>query len=464
MNNINAEELILHGLINDESFTRRAIPFIKSDYFLNAPDKIIFGIIEEFFYQYNKLPSVQIVKVGLQEKVGIPEAIYDQANKVLASIAGTSEKQDSDWLTNTSEKWCRDKAVYNAIMKSINIIDGKDKVLGEAAIPTLLSEALAVTFDTAIGHDFWADADERYQLYHTKTDKIKFGLDAFDVATRGGFERKTVNVVVSPSGKGKSLFMCDSASKMIRAGYNCLYITMEMAEHKIAERIDSNLMGVSIYDLKKFTAGEFKTRLNKVQEKTQGKLVIKQYPTGAAHAGHFKALLEDLKAKKNFVPDIIYIDYLNICTSLKHKSKEQNSYNLYKNVIEEFRALATEYNAAIWTATQGNRSAIGNTDFDESSISDSAAIQFTADMVFAFIRSPELDKMGQIMIKQLKSRYDDINNMLKFIIGIDMKAFTLHDVEGGVSGMVDTAPDIPINSFGKNEKSNNESKFEGFTF
>lgn len=465
MSNINAEELILHGLITDEQFCRRAIPFIKQEYFHSPEDKIVFTVIEDFFYEYNRLPSIEIVKVGIQEKVGIPEAIFDKCGLLLSNLSNGSG-QDSDWMTDTAEKWCRDKAVYNAIMQSIQIIDGKDKKLGDAAIPSLLSEALAVTFDTAIGHDYWVDADSRWEQYHTKEDKIPFGIEAFNQATRGGITKKTINMVVSPSGKGKSLFMCDHAAKSIRAGYNCLYITMEMAEHKIAERIDSNLFGVSIYDLKKMNGGEFKTRLAKVKEKTHGGLVIKEFPTGSAHAGHFKALLEDLKQKKKFVPDIIYVDYLNICASLKYKSKDFNSYQNVKAIVEELRAIAIEYNAAMWTATQGNRSAIDNSDFNEAAISEGISSLFTADYVFAFIRTAELDKLGQVLIKQLKSRYDDKNKMEKFMIGIDMTAFTLHDIEGS-KAVIDTVDDSPLNTFGTafgKRNSSSETKFEGFAF
>jgi len=423
------EHLILKNLLTNEPYTRAVLPFLKAEYFHQVNDKVVFQIVDKYFSEYNRCPTTDIVLIEADKLEGLSEDQY-KAITTDADKFNNPETTNTDWLITETEKFCQDKAVYNAIMQSIKIIDGSDKNKTKGAIPDLLSSALAVSFDNHIGHDFLDDSDARYELYHRVEEKLSFDLDMFNTITNGGLSKKTLNVILAGTGVGKSLFMSHCAAHHLMVGKNVLYITMEMAEERIAERIDANLMSVTIDELQTFPKDVYEKKINRVKGKTTGKLIIKEYPTGSAGVNNFRFLINELKLKKNFVADVIYIDYLNICMSSRLKfSANVNSYSYIKAIAEEMRGLAVEFNVPIVTATQTNRTGYTNSDVGLEDTSESFGLPATADMMFALISTEELSDLNQIMVKQLKSRYSDINKNKRFVVGIDRPRMKLYNVE-----------------------------------
>ena len=453
---------ILSHLLNNEDYCRRVIPYIQKEYF-EGTDKLVFDLIVDFVAKNNKLPTGRVLDLELQ-KVSAPEDVLNQASRLINEISNKTDV-DTDYLIGESEKWCRDRAVYNAIMDSIQIIDGKDKEKTEGAIPEILSEALGVSFDQAIGHDYIDDSDDRFEFYNKEETRIPWDLDYFNKITKGGIPNKTLNICLAGTGVGKSLFMCHNAASVLQQGKNVLYITMEMAEERIAERIDANLMDLPIQQLESLPKTVFSEKIGKIAQASIGKLIIKEYPTGAAHSGHFRALLNELKLKKNFKPDMIYIDYLNICSSSRMKAMggSINSYSYIKAIAEELRGLAIEFNVPIMSATQTTRSGFSNTDVGLEDTSESFGLPATADLMFALIATEELDELNQVMVKQLKNRYNDPTKYKRFVIGIDRARMKLYDVEESaqsdiVSDM--SIPDKPIATWGDNEKKDTFANFK----
>ena len=423
------QTIILQSIIKNEEFCRKVIPHIKSEYFENEK-KPIYDLILGFISKFNKIPNVSALEVEFQNSSTINRS---DANDILSCIQSLEKGDpcDIDWLLRTTEEWCKQRAVTIAIVKSISIIDGKDKKHSEGAIPDILSKALAVSFDTNIGHDYLENVDERYDFYHLQEDKTPFDIELLNTITKGGVSRKTLNIVLAGTGVGKSLAMCHFAADNLRQGKNVLYITLEMAEEKIAERIDANLLDVQIDQIENLPRDLFKTKVSKIQEKTQGKLIIKEYPTATAHVGHFRALLDELRMKKDFAPDAIYIDYLNISASSRMKGLggSINTYSYIKAIAEELRGLAVEFNVPIWSATQVTRSGFGNTDVELTDTSESFGLPATADLMFALISTEKLEGMNQLMVKQLKNRYNDPTQNKRFVVGIDRSKMRLYDVE-----------------------------------
>ena len=444
---------ILNHLLNNEDFCRSVIPYLKKEYFDNE-HKIVFDLITEFVRDHNKLPTSRVLELEIK-KVSAPDETLTRSYDLIQEIALKSDI-DTEYLIRESEKWCRDKAIYGAIMNSIQIIDGKNQEVSEGAIPEILQEALGVSFDQAIGHDYINDADSRYEFYNNEEEKIPFDLDIFNKMTKGGLPNKTLNIALAGTGVGKSFFMCHMSSAALSVGKNVLYITMEMAEERIAERIDANLMDLPIQQLTELPKNVFDEKIKKIAKGSIGKLIVKQYPTGAAHVGHFRALLNELKLKKNFEPDMIFVDYLNICSSSRVKNTSANSYTIIKSIAEELRGLAVEFDVPIMSATQTTRSGYGNTDVGLEDTSESFGLPATADLMFALISTEELEELNQIMVKQLKNRYNDPTKYKRFVVGIDRAKMKLYDVEDSAQDniMQDMViPDKAINSFGNNEKS-----------
>ncbi len=421
------ETKILSHLIYDEKYLRKVLPFIKDVYFEVLTEKIIFQEIQSYMNNYDGIPSLEILQIEIEKRKDISEDIFKEAITLVNSFR--HEKVDQDWLLDTTEKWCKERAIYLALMESVKLADGRDKTKNREAIPSILSEALGVSFDDHIGHDYLQDAEERFEFYHRKEDKIPFDLDFFNKITKGGLPNKTLNVALAGTGVGKSLFMCHCASSCLSQGKNVLYITLEMAEEKIAERIDANLLGVNIKELSELPKQLFETKVEKIAKKTQGTLIIKEYPTASAHAGHFKSLLSELSIKKGFAPDIIFIDYLNICSSSRYKGTIVNSYSFIKAIAEELRGLAVEANVPIVSATQTTRAGFGSSDVELTDTSESFGLPATADLMFALISTEELEEMNQIMVKQLKNRYNDPTMNKRFVIGIDRARMRLYNVE-----------------------------------
>ncbi len=423
------EQLILSNLLTNEPYARAVLPFLKDNYFHQLNDKTIFQLVDKYFSKYNRCPTVDIVSIEADNLDFLSSDQYKTITDQLGTFERTANT-DTEWLIAETEKFCQDKAIYNAIMQSIKIIDGSDKEKNKGAIPDLLSTALSVSFDDHIGHDFLDDSDARYDLYHRVEEKLPFDLDIFNTITKGGFSKKTLNVILAGTGVGKSLFMSHCAAHHLLIGKNVLYITMEMAEERIAERVDANLMSVTIDELQTFPRDVYEKKINRVKGKTSGKLIIKEYPTGSAGVSNFRFLINELKLKKNFVADVIYIDYLNICMSSRLKfSANVNSYSYIKAIAEEMRGLAVEFNVPIVTATQTNRSGYTNSDVGLEDTSESFGLPATADMMFALISTEELADLNQIMVKQLKSRYSDINNNKRFVVGIDRPKMKLYNAE-----------------------------------
>lgn len=440
--NINLEQTILRNLITDEVFMRKVIPFIKTEYF-EGVYTVLFSAITKYVQKYNHLPSQEAFKIELDDNSKLTETNYVQALDILPTIF-EPQKENEDWLLDKTEKWCQDRAVYLAIMESIQVIDGKHTKYTKDALPDILQNALSVCFDNNVGHDYFENVDERFDFYHRQEERIPFDLDYFNIITKGGLPNKSLNIALAGTGVGKSLFMCHVAANALAQGRNVLYITLEMAEERIAERIDANLMNVPIDQLDHMSKTMFDDRIKKIAETTQGKLIIKEYPTGQAHTGHFRALLNELKLKKRFKPEIVFVDYLNICSSARMKSMGGaiNSYTYIKSIAEEMRGLAVEFNVPVMSATQTTRSGFSNSDPGLEDTSESFGLPATADLMFALVSNEELDSMGQIMVKQLKNRYGDPNSNKRFVIGVDRSKMKLYDVDQ--SEQETLVEDIPV--------------------
>ena len=422
------ETTILSNLLKDEEYLRKVLPFIQAEYFTSWVERKVFQHIGTFVEQYNAAPSVEALHIIMQNDKTLTEEEYSQMSGLVSSL--TQEESNKEWLLNETEKFCKDKAVYNAIVQSIQIIDGKDKKFTSEAIPDILKDALGVSFDNSVGHDYLIDSDERFDFYHKTEERIPFDLEMFNKITKGGLPNKTLNIALAGTGVGKSLFMCHMAAGALSQGKNVLYITLEMAEERIAERIDANLMNVTMDDLKNLPKQMFDDRISRIKNKTEGKLIIKEYPTASAHSGHFRALLNELNLKKEFRPDIIFIDYLNICASSRFKmSGSVNSYIYIKGIAEELRGLAVEFNVPIVSATQTTRSGYANSDMELTDTSESFGLPATADFMFGIISTEDLEKLGQLLIKQLKNRYNDPSQHKRFVIGVDRAKMRLYDVD-----------------------------------
>ena len=422
------ETTILRNLVYDEEFSRKVIPFIQLDYFEQRIERVIFEEISKFIVKYGSSITTEALTIQLEDRDDLNETEIKESRDAVSLF--TDDKVDEQWLVDTTEKWCRDRAIYLALMESISLADGKDDKKGRDAIPSILSDALAVSFDNHIGHDYLEDYEDRYESYHRKEERIEFDLDLFNKITKGGIPNKTLNIALAGTGVGKSLFMCHVASSVLLQGKNVLYITLEMAEEKIAERIDANLLNVNIQNITDLPKPMFEKKVHKLKKKTQGELIIKEYPTASAHSGHFKALLNELSLKKSFKPDIIFIDYLNICASSRYRANSNvNSYSYIKAIAEELRGLAVEANLPIVSATQTTRSGYGSSDVDLTDTSESFGLPATADLMFALISTEELEGLNQIMVKQLKNRYNDPTIYKRFVIGIDRAKMRLYDCE-----------------------------------
>ena len=454
------EFLILRNLLHNEEYIRKVIPFIKSEYFEDKNQKIVFEEIHSFVLEYNQPATKEVLCIEIEKRIDINEQEFKEITQVISCLEDVAT--EFNWLVDTTEKWCRDRAIYLALMESIHITDGKDAKKNRDSIPTILSEALAVSFDTHIGHDYLLDYEQRYESYHRKEEKIEFDLEYFNKITKGGLPNKTLNIALAGTGVGKSLFMCHVASSVLLQGRNVLYITLEMAEERIAERIDANLLNVPIQDIGDLPKQMFENKVTSLAKKTQGTLIIKEYPTASAHSGHFKSLLNELALKKSFRPDIIFIDYLNICASSRFKGGSNiNSYTLVKSIAEELRGLAVEFNVPIMSATQTTRSGFGSSDVELTDTSESFGLPATADLMFALISTEDLEGLGQILVKQLKNRYNDPTIHKRFVVGIDRAKMRLYDVEQSAQN------DILDN--GKEEEYDYEERkpkksFDGFKF
>jgi len=453
------EILILRNLLYNEEYLRKVIPFIKPDYFEDPVQKIVFEEVSNFVQEYNQPATKEVLCIETEKRNDISD---DSFKKVTQLISYLDEvPSDFDWLCDTTEKWCRDRAIYLALMESIALTDGTNKEKDRDAIPSILSDALAVSFDTHVGHDYLLDYEARYETYHRKEDKIEFDMEYFNKITKGGLPNKTLNIALAGTGVGKSLFMCHVAASALLNGKNVLYITLEMAEEKIAERIDANLLNVPIQEITNLPKMMFEDKVTKLSQKTQGTLIIKEYPTASAHSGHFKSLLNELALKKSFRPDIIFIDYLNICASSRYRGNSSvNSYSYIKAIAEELRGLAVEANVPIVSATQTTRSGYGSSDVELTDTSESFGLPATADLMFALISTDELEELGQIMVKQLKNRYNDPTVYKRFIVGIDRAKMRLYDCEQTAqTDMVDSGQDEEYTYEDKPKKS-----FDGFKF
>lgn len=453
------ENQIFTNLITQEAYARKVIPFLLPEYFMDRSDRVIYEEYNKFFSQYNTTPTVDVLKIEISSRKDISEEEVKKVNETLDTLS--DEQTNIDWITDSTEKFCKDKAVYNAIINSIKIIEGRDKNHNQDAIPSLLSKALAVTFDSHVGHDYLEDSDARYDFYHRVEEKIPFDIDLLNKITNGGLSKKTLNIILAGTGVGKSLAMCHFAASSLLQGKNVLYITMEMAEERIAERIDANLLELTMDSLKMVEKRVFDARLEKIRNKTHGKLIVKEYPTASAHAGHFRALIEELRMKRDFTPDIIFIDYLNICSSQRLRmGANVNSYTYIKAIAEELRGLAGEYKVPLVSATQTTRSGFANTDPGLEDTSESFGLPATADLMIALIATEELDQMNQIMVKQLKNRYSDPNFYKRFVVGVDRKQMRLYNVEMSaqlhIEGQGTVSDDTPLfdaTKFGKRIKS-----------
>jgi replicative DNA helicase len=458
------EQTILKNLIYNDEYLRKVLPFIKSEYFTDRTDKTIFNQIASFVETYNSTPSIESLVLSIKENRNLTETELEKCESYLKEIQdGKKEESKIEWLVDKTEHFCQEKAIYNAVLGSISILDGKDKTHDKGQIPKILSDALAVSFDSSVGHDYLENSDARFDFYHRKEEKIPFDLEYFNKITKGGLPAKTLNIALAGTGVGKSLFMCHVAASCMVQGKNVLYITMEMAEEKIAERIDANLLNVTVDDLVNLSKEMYDKRIAKLREKTVGKLIIKEYPTAAASVTHFRTLLNELNLKKSFVPDIIFVDYLNICCSSRVKAGSNvNSYTYVKAIAEELRGLAVEFGLPIVSATQTTRSGYTSSDPGLEDTSESFGLPATADLMFALISSEELEELGQIMVKQLKNRYSDPTQYKRFSLGIDRAKMRLYDVEQSAQNdIIDSGNDKPLNTFGNREMKAKKA-FEGF--
>ena len=454
------EILILRNLLFNEEYLRKVIPFIKADYFEDTQQRILFEEIFNFVQEYNQPTTKEVLCIEVEKRSDINDSTFKEITKLISYLEDTPT--DYEWLIDTTEKWCRDRAIYLALMESIALADGKDEKKGRDAIPGILSDALSVSFDAHVGHDYLQDYEQRYETYHRKEEKIPFDLEFFNKITKGGLPNKTLNIALAGTGVGKSLFMCHVASSVLLQGKNVLYITLEMAEERIAERIDANLLNVPIQEIVELPKVMFENKVTNLSKKTQGTLIIKEYPTASAHSGHFKALLNELALKKSFRPDIIFIDYLNICASSRYRGNSTvNSYSYIKAIAEELRGLAVEANVPIVSATQTTRSGYSSSDVDITDTSESFGLPATADLMFALISTEELEGLGQILVKQLKNRYNDISINKRFIVGIDRAKMRLYDCEQSAQNDVgDSGQEYDY----EEEKPALKEKFESFKF
>ena len=455
---MNLELTILGSLIYNDEYTRKVLPFLKSEYFTVKSLKIIFLEIHEYVTSYNSLPSLNALGIECQERTDLTEEQFKEIIEVLNELS--QEEHDLDWIVDTTEKWCQERAIYLSLMESVKIADGQDEKRDKGAIPQILSDALGVSFDQNVGHDYLQNYEERFDFYHKKEEKIPFDLEFFNRITKGGIPNKTLNIALAGTGVGKSLFMCHVASSVLLQGKNVLYITLEMAEEKIAERIDANLLNVPIQKLAELPRVMFENKINKLSKKTQGKLIIKEYPTASAHVGHFKSLLNELELKRNIKPDIIFIDYLNICASQRYKGSIVNSYTYVKAIAEELRGLAVEAGVPIVSATQTTRSGYGSSDVDLTDTSESFGLPATADLMFALISTEELEEQNQIMVKQLKNRYYDPTLNKRFVIGIDRSKMRLYDVEDAQKDLLDSGAEEQVIKKVQGKKSFAELKYD----
>ena len=449
------EEIVISNLITNPDYMRKVLPFVKEEYFDDLSQKVVFKEVSTFIETYDNLPEPNAIALEVEKRKDLTE---DAVNKVLEILSGLDKTEyNEDWLLDTTEKWCRERAIYNALMESVQIADGQDKARNQDAIPTIMSEALSVCFDDHVGHDYIEDSESRYDFYPRKEEKIPFDLEFFNKITKGGLPNKTLNIALAGTGVGKSLFMCHMASAVLLQGRNVLYITLEMAEEKIAERIDANLLDVPIQQLSDplFSKGKYQSKIEKLQDKTQGRLVIKEYPTASAHVNHFKSLLNELSLKRGFHPEIIFVDYLNICASSRYKNNIVNSYTYVKAIAEELRGLAGEFNVPIVSATQTTRSGYGSSDVELTDTSESFGLPATADLMFALIATEDLEAMNQIMVKQLKNRYNDPTVNKRFVIGIDRAKMRVYDCE-------QSAQDNILDSNQEEFTTDTKSKFQGF--
>jgi len=440
------ETIILSKMFSDEDYTRKIIPFLRDEYFHDSSERKLFNYMNAFIVKYNSLPTIEAIEIAAQNDTTVNENEFKNLNEKLTQMDSDLEV-NSSWLLEETEKFCKDKAVYNAIMKSIQIIDGGDKEHSQDGIPSILQEALGICFDNNVGHDYLLNSDARFEFYHRKENKLPFDLEMFNKITDGGLPNKTLNIALAGTGVGKSLFMCHMAAGALAQGKNVLYITLEMSEEKIAERIDANMMNVNIGELKDLSKSMFDNRIEKIRNKTEGKLIVKEYPTASAHVGHFKALLNELMLKRNFAPDIVFVDYLNICASSRFKpGAGVNSYTYVKAIAEELRGFAVEFDLPIMSATQTTRGGYANSDVDITDTSESFGLPATADLMFALISTEELEKMGQLMVKQLKNRYNDPGLNKRFMVGIDRGKMRLYDLEESAQkGIMDSGQDdLPV--------------------
>jgi len=457
------ESTILKNLVSNEVYMRKVIPYIKGEYFTQYSDKVLFDIINDFVVSYGQPPTKEVLSIEVDNRKDLNEDSYKELQLKIHDIQNT--EVDFQWILDTTEKWCKQRAVYLALLESVKIADGKDSKRTEDAIPSILQEALAVSFDEHIGHDYIEDYESRFEFYHRNESKIPFDLSLFNKITKGGIPNKTLNVALAGTGVGKSLFMCHVAAASLLQGKNVLYITLEMAEEKIAERIDANLLNVNIKDIEELPEQLFTSKVTRLAQKTHGKLIIKEYPTASAHSGHFKALLNDLSLKKSFKPDIIFIDYLNICASSRYKGALVNSYTYVKAIAEELRGLAVEFDLPIISATQTTRSGYGSTDIDLTDTSESFGLPATADLMFALISTEELEGINQIMVKQLKNRYNDLNMFKRFVVGIDRAKMRLYDVEDSAqTDIVDSGQEYDFEEIAKSQSKSSKAKLTEFKF
>jgi len=458
------ENYILSALVLEEEFSRKALPFLKKDYFTDDGQKVVFDLIRQFVDKYNKVPNKAVLSVDLDELKNLNQTTYDSAKECIKQI-GTNPVVDEQWLLDNTEKFCQDKAIYNAIMDSIKIMDDQKEQQSRGAIPKLLSDALAVSFDQHIGHDFLEDSASRFENYHKKEKRIPFDLEFLNKITKGGLPRKTLNIILAGTGVGKSLAMCHMAAHNLSSGHNVLYITMEMAEEKIAERIDANLLDVTLDELAVLTKDAYQKKIERFRSKTTGKLIIKEYPTASAGSANFRHLINELRLKRNFKPDIIYIDYLNICSSSRLKAGANvNSYTYVKAIAEELRGLGVEFDVPIVSATQTNRTGFTSTDVGLEDTSESFGLPATADIMIALIATEELDKLNQIMVKQLKNRYSDPTKFKRFVIGVDKSKMKLYDVEGSAQHNIMDAPGSNYSTEYEGSRKIDIEKFSKFDF
>tara|TARA_B100001939_G_scaffold347099_1_gene367700 strand:- start:377 stop:1759 length:1383 start_codon:yes stop_codon:yes gene_type:complete len=449
------EQTILKNLIQSEEFTRKVIPFLKSEYFTDSSEQLVYQLTREYFDKYTKSPTVEALLINLDKNTSSPDKVVESARQLIGNLEQADESP-IEWVVNETEQWCKDRAIYLAVMSSIDVLDKKSqRSTGE--IPDLLKDALSVSFDTHIGHDVLEDADARFEFYNKEEEKIPFDLEYFNKITKGGLPNKTLNIVLAGTGVGKSMFMCHQASSCLLMGKNVLYLTMEMSEEKIAERIDANTLNIPIKEIPDLSQKQFTTKIDRLKNKTAGKLIVKEYPTASAHVGHFRHLLQELDIKKDFQPDIIFIDYLNICASYRIRpGAGANSYTLVKSIAEELRGLAVEFDVPIVSATQTTRSGYGSTDIGLEDTSESFGLPATADLMFALITSDELEDLDQMVVKQLKNRYNDPTIFKRFVIGVDRSRMKFYDVEQEAQEeLIDSAEvndDTPIFDKGQSSK------------